>query len=249
MTVPIAENWYASERLSDDVTLIWEPHVDPGIRCNMWHIRGRDRDLLIDSGFGVVPLRENVALLTERPVWCLGSHSHFDHVGGHHEFDERIMHGAEADIMAAPTRENTLIDAFISVDIFHAFPYDGFDIAAYTIKAAPPTRLVDEGDVIDLGDRVFNVLHLPGHSPGGIGLWEAKSGIFFSGDCIYDGKLYDDNADSNPDDYVESMERVKELPVTICHGGHHESIGRDRMREIADEYIAGRRKPGCPAAN
>ncbi len=248
MTKPTAEDWYAMERLSDDVTLIWEPHIDPGIRCNMWHVRGRDRDLLIDSGLGVAPLRQSIALLTERPIWCLGTHSHFDHVGAHHEFDERIMHGSEVEIMTAPTRENMVIDKYVTVDIFTAFPYDGFDVDSYVVKAAPPTRLVDEGDVIDLGERVFDVLYLPGHSLGELGLFERETGIFFSGDCIYDGSLIDDGSDSNPDDYVESMERVKELPVTVCHGGHYASIGRDRMIEIADDYIAGRRKAGCPAA-
>ncbi len=249
MTIPIAKDWYATERLSDDVTLIWEPHVDAGIRCNMWHVRGRDRDLLVDSGLGMVPLRESIALLAERPVWCLGTHSHFDHVGAHHEFDERIMHGSEVEIMTSPTRENMVIDQYVTADIFTAYPYDGFDVETYTVKAAPPTRLVDDGDVIDLGDRVFDVLYLPGHSLGELGLFERKSGIFFSGDCIYDGPLVDDGTDSNSDDYVESMERVKELPVTVCHGGHYPSVGRDRMIDIADEYIAGRRTAGCPAAD
>jgi len=37
---------------------------------------------------------------------------------------------------------------------------------------AAPTRVLGAGDVIDLGDRAFEVLYLPGHSPGSIGLWE-----------------------------------------------------------------------------
>ena len=48
------------------------------------------------------------------------------------------------------------------------------------------TRALDEGDVIDLGDRVFKVLHLPGHSRGSIGLLEEATGVFFSGDVIYE---------------------------------------------------------------
>ncbi len=55
------------------------------------------------------------------------------------------------------------------------------------ITPAPATRLLAEGEAIDLGDRHFEVLHLPGHSPGSIGLWEEATGIFFSGDAIYDG--------------------------------------------------------------
>ncbi len=66
------------------MTHIWEPHIKPFYRCNVWHLRGRDRDLLIDSGMGVVSLRERVALVAERPLLAVASHTHFDHVGSHH---------------------------------------------------------------------------------------------------------------------------------------------------------------------
>ena len=249
MTLPVCrpKDWYRSEEMADGVTLIWEPFIDPGVRCNMWHVRGRDRDMLVDSGFGVVPLRRHVALLTGRDILCVGSHSHFDHVGGHDEFAHRLMHGAEADIMAAPTRENTLAAGYLKYEIFEALPSEDFDPADYNVRPAPPTRLVDEGDVIDLGDRAFRVLHFPGHSPGGIGLIEEATGLFFSGDTIYDGHLFPDTYPGASDELIASMERLKELPVRVCHGGHYASVGRDRMIELADDYIAGTRRPGCPA--
>jgi len=248
-TLPVCppEDWYRRETLTDGVSLIWEPFVSPDVRCNMWHVRGRDRDMLVDSGLGVVPLRRHVALLAERQVLCVGSHSHFDHVGGHDEFEDRLIHSAEAGIMAAPTRETTSVPGYMKFDIFEAVPFAGFDPDRYEIRPAPATRVVEEGDVIDLGDRVFRVLHFPGHSPGGIGLLEEATGIFFSGDTIYDGHLFADTVPGSDAQYVESMEKLKELPVRTCHGGHYASVGRDRMVELADDYIAGHRRPGCPA--
>ena len=62
----------------------------------------------------------------------------------------------------------------------------------YHVKPATVGRELTAGDVIDLGDRAFEVIHTPGHSPGGIGLYEHKTGIFLSGDVIYDGPLIDD---------------------------------------------------------
>jgi len=247
MTLEVADTWYATQTMSEDVTLIWETHIDPGVRCNMWHIRGRDRDLLVDTGFGVAPLRKSVALLTEKEVLCVASHSHFDHVGAHDEFEHRIMHGAEAHIMEAPTRANTLADNYVDWPIFNALPYAGFDPKTYNVRPAAPTQLVDEGDLLDLGDRTFRVLHFPGHSPGGIGLFEDATGLFFSGDQIYDGDLFADGYERADEEYIESMEKLKELPVTTCHGGHYGSVTGARMVELADEYIAGQRKPGCPA--
>ncbi len=81
-----AADWWRITPLSDGVTLVDEPHILPFYRCNVWHIRGRDGDMLVDSGMGVVSLREWVPLVTERPLQAVASHTHFDHIGCHHEF-------------------------------------------------------------------------------------------------------------------------------------------------------------------
>jgi glyoxylase-like metal-dependent hydrolase (beta-lactamase superfamily II) len=242
-----AASWFETRRLEDGVTLIHEPHIKPYYRCNIWHVRGRDRDLLLDSGMGVVGLRRQVALLAERPLIAVASHSHFDHVGGHWEFPDRAIHRAEAGILAQPTRASTLADPTVEDGIFTALPPGDWHADAYAVRPAPATRLLEDGDVIDLGDRSFAVLHLPGHSPGSIALWEAATGILFSGDTVYDGPLADDCYHSVIADYLASVERLRRLPVRVVHGGHFPSFGAERHRELIDDYIAGKRRPGCPA--
>jgi len=240
------EGWYRMERLEDGVTHIQEPHIKAFFRCNIWHVRGRDRDLLIDSGMGVVSLREHIEEVRERPVLALATHTHFDHIGNHHEFAERAVHRAEADIMAAPTRAATLADEFVTDDIFTRLPPGDYRSERYAVAPAPATRVLEDGDVVDLGDRHFEVLHLPGHSPGSIALWEAATGILFSGDVVYDGPLIDDAYHSVVDDYIASMERVRALPARVVHGGHFPSFPGARLAALCDEYIAGKRRPGCP---
>ncbi len=237
--------WYAVERLADGVTHIYEPHIRPFYRCNIWHVRGRERDMLVDSGMGVVPLRNQVALLAEHPVLAVASHTHFDHIGGHHEFSERAVHRAEADIMAAPDRDRTLADLYVrdaaDAELFTMLPPAPYRSNDYAVAPAPATRILEDGDVIDLGDRHFRVMHLPGHSPGGLAFWEAATGILFSGDTVYDGPLVDAAYHSDIDDYVHSMERLRSLPVHAVHGGHFASFGRDRFVELIDAYLAARR--------
>ena len=63
-----AHEWYETIRLGDDVTLIHEPWIKPFYRCNMWHVRGRGRDLLFDSGLGHFSLKAHVGRLSERPL-------------------------------------------------------------------------------------------------------------------------------------------------------------------------------------
>ncbi|MFQ5786177.1 MAG: MBL fold metallo-hydrolase [Alphaproteobacteria bacterium] len=247
MALPVAERWFEYRTIDDGVTHIWEPHVIPFMRCNIWHLRGRERDLLVDSGMGMASLKQAIAALLDKPVLAAATHTHFDHVGSHHEFAERLVHEAEADILARPTGFNTLAERYVDEAAITALPRAGYAVSEYAIAPAPATRRLAQGDVVDLGDRAFEVLHLPGHSPGSIGLWEKASGILFSGDAIYDGELLDDCYHSDVADYIETMERLRELPVRVVHGGHCPSFGRDRMIELIDDYVAGRRRPGCPA--
>ena len=239
-----AEDWYETIRMSDDITLIHEPWIKPFFRCNMWYVRGRDRDLLFDSGLGHFSLRNHVQLVSERELTCVASHTHFDHIGCHHEFGQCAVHAAEAEILLDPRNELTAAYRYATEDMFDATP-EGWDTKAYRVKPAEIERTLQHGDVIDLGNRAFEVIHTPGHSPGGIGLFEHKTGIFLSGDVIYDGPLIDDAYHSNITDYLSSMQHLRSLPVSIIHGGHFPSFGKVRFQQLIDEYIEGKRKQGC----
>jgi len=231
------EDWYRVRRVGDDVTAIDEPHIEEFYRCNIWHVRGRDRDMLIDSGMGVVSLRQHVPLVTGRPCMAVASHTHFDHIGCHHEFDERAVHRLEADLLAAPTRKDTLADPYVTDSIFTALPPLPYSSAEYAVRRAPATRILEDGDTVDLGDRHFEVVHTPGHSPGGIALWEAATGILFSGDIVYDGPLIEDTYHADSGDYHASMTRLLDYPVRLVHGGHFPSYGGDRHREIIRAWL------------
>jgi glyoxylase-like metal-dependent hydrolase (beta-lactamase superfamily II) len=241
------DHWYETIRMADGITLINEPWIKPFFRCNIWHVRGRDRDLLFDSGLGHVSLSRHVALVTERKLTCVASHTHFDHIGCHHEFPDRCVHAAEAHILADPRNEWTVADRYATDDMFLRLP-EGWDAAKYTIPAAPAGRILEHGDIVDLGDRAFETIHTPGHSPGGIALWEKKAGILLSGDIVYDGPLIDDAYHSVVPDYVATLERMRDLAVSVVHGGHFPSFGPTRYRQLIDEYLASKRQPGCHLA-
>ncbi len=241
----IAADWYRVRHVSDGISHIYERYVGAWLRCNIWHVRGRDRDLLIDSGMGLRPLKAEVSQLTERPLTAIASHAHFDHIGGAHEFDDRLGHPLEADIHRNPTRQATAaLDVWLRAETVTALPYEGFRIEDFQIRPAPLTGHLDDGDIVDLGNRTFSVLHMPGHSPGSIALYEEATGILLSGDIIYDADLIDTSYHSDPEVYAQSLKRLREFPVSVVHPGHGLSFGRDRMRTIIDEYLAGGRRMG-----
>ena len=58
MQIATVDSWYETDSRADGITYITEPHVLEFYRCNIWHVRGRERDMLVDSGMGVVSLRD-----------------------------------------------------------------------------------------------------------------------------------------------------------------------------------------------
>jgi len=224
-------------------------------QANFWHVRGRDRDLLIDSGMGIVPLRDSFPeYLAATDIIAIATHTHIDHIGAIHEFEHRWVHPAEARQLASPSGITTLICAdidpalcalFVAAGyppfdelLIDALPHAGYDPHGYRLKGAAPTRLVTERDVVDLGDRQFEILHLPGHSPGSICLWEPATGALYTGDLVYDGPLVYEGPGVDLEVYARSLRRLKELPVNIVHAGHDPCFGYARMVEIIDKYLA-----------
>lgn len=236
--------WYETIGFADNITLTHEPWIKPFFRCNMWHVRGRDADLLFDTGLGAFPLRQEIMRLAGREPFCIASHTHFDHIGCHHEFLDRCVHAAEAQILANPTNVLTFADLYANEDMFDALP-NGWNTRTYKVLPAPAKRLLQAGDVIDLGNRHFEVIHTPGHSPGGIALWEQDTGILLSGDVVYDGPLMTGGYEGDLTQYESSFRQLAALPVSIVHGGHFPSFGRVRLHQIIEEYRARQHLPGC----
>lgn len=251
--LPVAANWYRREEVEPGVTRLLEPYVDRVEQSNLWHVRGRDRNLLIDGGMGIVPLRPAFPDLFEGPpVLAVATHTHLDHVGAMHEFPERWVHANEAGGLADPRQfsllsgdlDPKLRQMFVAAGyaplgpyLIDALPFAGYDLSSYRLRPAPATRLLQEGDVVDLGDKAFEVLYLPGHSPGGIALWEAATGTLFAGDVIYDGPLLYEGAGMDGGDYIASFRRLRSLPVRVVHAGHDPSFGPARMLDIIGSYL------------
>lgn len=253
--LPVAERWYNVERLDARVTRITEPHVHPIFRANMHLVEGSEADLLIDGGMGVAPLRPVVDGLRDasKPLIFLATHAHVDHIGAAHEFGTRLVHPLEAQEMARPGAYSLDADALPDrlVRLFEeagypalwpllidALPWEGHDPASWCLRGAAPTATVEEGHVVDLGNWRAEVLHLPGHSPGQVGLWHETSGTLFGADAIYDGPLIFEGPGTSLPDYAATLRRIATLPVERVHGGHDPDFGRERMLAICEAHLA-----------
>ncbi|TRC95850.1 MBL fold metallo-hydrolase [Mesorhizobium sp. WSM4303] len=234
----VVGDWFGKTVIDASTTMLTEPFVHDFVRANIWHFKGRDADLLVDTGMGICPLAPQIDTPEGKPLIVVATHIHLDHVGSLHEFPLRL-----GPIQSAPTfstMDEAVTYAYMFTNLDGAvskLPAPGWAAADYKIPPAPLTRTLAEGDIVDLGDRQFRVLHLPGHSPDSIALFDEVDGLFFAGDAIYDSMLIDDLPDSSRPDYRRTMQRLIDLPVRLGHGGHGPSFDGKRMREIATAYL------------
>lgn len=193
-------------------------------------------------------MRDNLPELFFNSPQVVLSHSHLDHTGGAYEFAACFAHPRyRTDTKQASLKGADLLPGLGSTDaelsttlpemLIDALPNETYDPLKYELL--PPNKILplQDGDTIDLGDYVFSALHLPGHTSDTIALFEEREGTLFSGDFIYDGLLLDDLIDSNVEDYIESMERVKELDVCTVYPGHGQSFNNARLQELIRSYI------------
>jgi glyoxylase-like metal-dependent hydrolase (beta-lactamase superfamily II) len=252
----VVPRWFEVSEVGDGVVRVTEPYVHAYVRANAWLIRGTNAHLLVDTGLGVGRLCAELDDLLDRPVIAVATHSHFDHFGGLGEFTERAAHRADGAVieqaadyvtLTAATYPAALVDEFAAASLpvpdflISALPRADFDIGAFRTPAATITRWLADGDVLDLGDRSFEVIHAPGHSPGSICLWEAHSGSLVSGDVLVDGEpLLDELPRSSSADFAASLRRLADFPIRSIYAGHGPVFGRARALDIIADYLASR---------
>ena len=212
------DDWFTVEQLEADTWAISEYRHWEETHCYL--LCGREAAALIDTGLGVQDILPVVRRLTGLPVQVLTTHVHWDHIGSHGSFAEVAVHEAErpwlAERFPVPLTQ-------VRSDLTRP-PCDlpaEFDPAGYTVFRGEPTRLLRDGDRIDLGGRVLTVLHTPGHSPGHCCFWEEARATLYSGDLLYRGCLYAFYPSTDPVLFARSVARVAALPVKQLRPGHH----------------------------
>jgi len=128
---------------------------------------GTKEAILIDAGMSKENIRAYAQSLTPIPLKAvINTHSHFDHTAGNGFFD--VIYGTEGISRSA---KNTM----------------GGNLSDYPLDYS--FTIVNDGDKIDLGNRVLQIIELDCHSPGNIAILDITNGFLFPGDEIETGQV------------------------------------------------------------
>jgi glyoxylase-like metal-dependent hydrolase (beta-lactamase superfamily II) len=235
--------WYEIHRIRPDTYAIYEPGQFEEVISYL--ILGERRALLFDTGLGIGNMQAAVAAVTDLPLWVLNSHSHYDHIGGNHQFDG--LYGRDTEYTRS--RQQGLPNEEVAQAVTDGWIWKpvpaGFDRATYHIRPYTIDRVVDEGFEFDLGGRTLQVLVTPGHAPDAVCLLDRRNRLLFTGDTFYPAPLYTHIAGADFDSYHRSAARLAELQPLVDYllPGHNEprvsSTYLARMAAAFDGIAAG----------
>lgn len=144
------------------------------------------------------------------PEKIINTHTHFDHIGGNEflkkEYILKIaIHKSEKGFLNNPAKNLS-------------------DLLGNEIISPEADLFLEDGDMIELGTNQFKVIHTPGHSPGGIALYNKDNKILFSGDTIFKtGVGRFDFSSSDKEKLIKSIKKLLKLDDDVIvypgHGG------------------------------
>ncbi len=204
----LEDAWYHVEALDGASFAIGEPLYEQ----QNWSylLVGGDRSLLFDAGSYFGDITGVVARRAMGRLTVLPSHMHYDHLGNITRFAEVAL--PDLEVLRACEARGVVT------------PSETLFLGHHEGRSAPSFRVADwlpVGSEIDLGGRVLQLLHTPGHSPDSVSLWEPARNRLYSADFLYRGPLYAQTPGADLAEYLAAARRVAALTGDAAIYGAH----------------------------
>lgn len=150
---------------------------------------GKDSALVIDTGFGLVNLKEAVNRLTDKPVKAINTHGHFDHTHGNWQFGGAMVSYKDLETIsrhddAAYLYDNFLGNPFMKLLIGEKAVNRVCNQPKAEYQPLPESMSLDLG-----GGRIIRLYEISGHTPGSIALLDMKYKRLYTGDMFCSGEI------------------------------------------------------------
>lgn len=226
------DGYFDVERIDRETYAIREPRYWQ--RNVSYVLKGETRAILFDSGSGTRNIRFVAHSVTHNPMTVVASHLHYDHIGSHNQFEQVAM------IDLPETRAATSDNWYSPPILTSLWPFaPGFHV----------TQWWKPGDAIDLGGRVIDVVHIPGHTGDSIALVDRARGYAFVGDHLFGGPLLANLPGSDLSAYLQSTRHLlRDFPeIRTVFGAHEKSrLPRASLEALEQTLLAiqEKRAPG-----
>ncbi|MAV46333.1 MAG: MBL fold metallo-hydrolase [Alphaproteobacteria bacterium TMED89] len=247
---PFDSNLFQLEQVEPGLWLLSEKMVRAGIRSNVWVVEGQQADLVIDAGWGIVDWPfEEIFQPSGKPLWIALTHAHCDHVSQVFQFKDRCFgHHAVKAVVEAPTAKNTNAQPWAPQLklVAEGFEYLNFDAKSYGHHFKPGvfTDVVGEGDTIDLGGVVLEILETPGHSSDSLTFIDRSRQWMFTGDVLTNGYIVDILPDSDKRAILHVHKRLMAQDFKRIFGGHHAPMDRETAETVVARYAQHKAEQG-----
>lgn len=186
-------------------------HINDGGNNYCTLLVGREQAILYDTLMGFDDLRSYVAALTELEPIVINSHCHRDHLGGNYQFD-RIYMGAE---------EFPLIETGLAIlPILEQTLNKDFSNVKRSMIRQAQAKPIQPGTVIDLGGMTVEVIALPGHTPGSLGLLCRERRLLLVGDAVSPQMCLFFPESLPPEEYGRTLSGLWDLPFDSFLAAH-----------------------------
>ena len=176
---------------------------------------GTHHALLFDTGYGFGSLRDVVRGITDKPLYVVNSHGHVDHACGNEQFGGAYIHQLDMELAMEHNGRDMRMAELDTAEV----PMD-FDLEAHLSLGTGELKPAGEGFTFDLGGMTMEVIHLPGHTAGSIGLWCPERKLLWVGDAMNCFVwLFLPEAQSL-NTYIASLHKAAALPFTHMIQSH-----------------------------
>jgi hypothetical protein len=145
-----SQGWFEVHEIRPGLFAIYEPGQFEEVISYL--VVGTEKALLFDTGLGIGDMRAVVAELTELEPIVVNSHTHYDHVGGNHQFQTVCGTASEYTAANAKGRKHEDVAEFVGEGWIWKKTPEGFDRDRYEARPSPSRRR-SRKEVIDLGGR------------------------------------------------------------------------------------------------
>lgn len=242
-----SNDWFEVYELERGIFAIYEPFQWQEVISYL--IVGTRSAVLFDTGNGIGDIKAVVDQLTDKPVQVINSHSHFDHIGGNHQFDEILSVSTPFTLArTAGIRSEELLMEVSREARCKDLPA-GVTEKDHRVRPFSISRIIADGDVLDIGGRQLEVLQVPGHTDDSIALLDRSAGLLWSGDSFYEGPIWLFFPETDLVAYQKSVERLADLaPRLNAVFPAHNTPKADpallsELRENVDRVLAGKVEP------